>query len=78
MTVAKKDQDRVGYAWMYGAQGPQGWKRAIGAPYWEEYAEAWLQGFDGHPIDGPTRPVSDQLEAELDDVAISGPNGQET
>jgi hypothetical protein len=41
--------------------------------FWHEYAEAWLQGFDGEPIAGAakTKPVSDQLEAELNEAAVS-------
>ncbi|MER9654383.1 hypothetical protein NKJ26_12820 [Mesorhizobium sp. M0152] len=71
MAVAKKDQERAGYAWMYGAQAlKDGNERAVPA-YWEEHADAWLQGFDGVPMAGlgKTKTVSDEMEAEVDEAA---------
>jgi hypothetical protein len=74
MAVAKKDQERANYAWMYGAQARKDGKDRAVPPYWEEYAEAWLHGFDGVSSGGAKpKPVSDQLEAELDEDAVKGP-----
>jgi hypothetical protein len=42
MAVAKKDQERAGYAWMYGAQARKDSKERVVPPFWEEWAEAWL------------------------------------
>ena len=44
--------------------------------FWQGYAEAWLHGFDGETIAGvgKTKPVGDQLEAELGDPAVSDPS----
>lgn len=36
-----------------------------------EHAETWLRGFDGLPIGSEPKPVSDTLEGELDEVAVS-------
>ena len=73
MAVAKKDQERAGYAWMYGAQASRDGQLRIVPDYWQNWAEAWLQGFDGFPMDGSVKrkPVGDGLEAELDEVAVS-------
>lgn len=75
MAVAKKDQERVTYAWMYGAQARKdGNERAV-PEYWQEHGDAWLQGFDGVPVDGgvKVKPVSDQMEAEVDEAAVDEP-----
>lgn len=62
------------YAWMYGAQARKDGKERAVPKFWDEYAEAWLQGFDDGPITGGrTQPVSDHLEAELDEAAVSEP-----
>ena len=47
MAVAKKDQVRVRYAWMYGVQARKDGKERVVPEYWTETAEAWLRGFDG-------------------------------
>ena len=73
MAVAKKDQERVTYAWMYGQQARKDGKERAVPDYWAEHAEAWLQGFDGVLLGSEPKPVSDQLEAELDDSAVSKP-----
>ena len=75
MAVAKKDQERVNYAWMYGAQGRKDGKNRKVTDYWQEYADVWLQGFDGEPNAGATRAklISDELEAELDETVVSDP-----
>ncbi|PZV35863.1 hypothetical protein B5V02_24880 [Mesorhizobium kowhaii] len=74
MAVAKKDQERITYAWMYGAQARKDGKERAVPQSWDEYADAWLQGFDGEALTGgKTKPVSDQLEAELDEAGISKP-----
>lgn len=72
MAVAKKDQERAGYAWMYGAQARKDGKERAVPQYREEWGDAWLQGFDGVPLDGAgkARPVSDQMEAEVDEAAV--------
>ena len=71
MVTAKKDHERFAYAWMYGAQARRDGKARDVPQYWHEYTDAWLKGFDGEPIaGGKTKPISDQLEAELDDAAV--------
>jgi hypothetical protein len=40
MAVANKDQERVGYAWMYGAQARKDGKERTVPEYWLEHAEA--------------------------------------
>ncbi|BAB53691.1 hypothetical protein [Mesorhizobium japonicum] len=77
MAVAKKDQERVNYAWMYGAQARKDGKERAVPDYWQELADAWLQGFDGVSAPGgaKNRPVGDQLEAELDESAVIEPTG---
>jgi hypothetical protein len=72
MAVAKKDQERANYAWMYGAQAQKDGKAREVPGYWQEYAEVWLQGFDGIAI-GALKPVSDTMEAEVDSSAIDLP-----
>jgi hypothetical protein len=71
MAVAKKDQERVGYAWMYGQQAHKDGKERAVPDYWVEHAEAWLQGFDGVSLGAEPKPVGDRLEAELDEGAVS-------
>jgi len=74
MAVAKKDQERVTYAWMYGVQGRKDGKARDVPEYWTEHADAWLRGFDGEPVAGAEiKPVSDTMEAEADESAGSGP-----
>ncbi|MEP6566389.1 MAG: hypothetical protein ABJB10_14725 [Mesorhizobium sp.] len=71
MVVAKKDHERFAYAWMYGVQACKDGKARVVPQFWEEYADAWLKGFDGDPIaGGKTKPISEQLEAELGDAAV--------
>ena len=73
MAVAKKDQERITYAWMYGAQARKDGKERAVPAYWQELADAWLQGFDGAPLVGTDKPnaVSDQMEAEVDEAGVS-------
>ncbi|TRC98363.1 hypothetical protein FJV76_13790 [Mesorhizobium sp. WSM4303] len=74
MAVANNDQERMTYARMYGAQARKDGKERQVPPYWQEFAEAWLAGFDGHPSGGPlARPISDELEAELDEAGVGKP-----
>jgi hypothetical protein len=75
MAVAKKDQERAGYAWMYGAQARKDGKDRAVPDYWYDYADAWLQGFDGEFGAGAAKPkpVSYELESELDEAALSEP-----
>ncbi|BCM19280.1 hypothetical protein [Mesorhizobium sp. J8] len=73
MAVAKKDQERIGYAWMYGQQARKDGKERAVPDYWTEHAEAWLQGFDGVPLGSEPKPVSETLEAELDEGAVNKP-----
>lgn len=77
MAVAKKDQERVTYAWMYGAQARKDGKHRAVPDYWQEYAEAWLQGFDDVPLAGmgKANAVSDNMEAEVDEAAVEPPAG---
>ena len=75
MVVAKKDQERVTYAWMYGQQARKDGKERVVPEHWAEHADAWLQGFDGVPLGTEMPAVSEQLEAELDDAAVSKPVG---
>ena len=77
MAVAKKDQERAGYAWMYGAQASRDGQLRIVPDYWQDWTAAWLQGFDGVPLDGAAKaePVSDQIEAEVDEVAVDRNGG---
>ncbi|WP_434722819.1 hypothetical protein [Mesorhizobium sp. RIZ17] len=71
MAVAKRDQERVGYAWMYGQQARKDGKERAVPEYWAEHAEVWLQGFDGVPLGNEPKPVSEALEAEFDEGAVS-------
>ncbi|WP_024927380.1 MULTISPECIES: hypothetical protein [unclassified Mesorhizobium] len=73
MAVAKKDQERVTYAWMYGAQARKDGKERDVPAVWEEFADAWLQGFDGEQLAGVSKakPISDQMEAEVDEAGVS-------
>ena len=75
MAVAKKDQERLIYAWMYGAQARKDGKERAVPEFWQEHADAWLQGFDGEPIagTGKAKPVSDKMEAEIDEAGVSEP-----
>ncbi|AZO36330.1 MAG: hypothetical protein EOS81_15935 [Mesorhizobium sp.] len=70
MAVAKKDQERAIYAWMYGQQARKDGKARDVPEYWAEHADAWLQGFDGVPLGSEPNPVNDRLEAELDESAV--------
>ncbi|UVK47561.1 hypothetical protein BPNPMPFG_003348 [Mesorhizobium sp. AR07] len=73
MAVAKKDQERIAYAWMYGVQARKDGKERVVPKYWHEYADAWQQGFDGTPLVGTDKPkrVSDAMEAEVDEAGVS-------
>ncbi len=73
MAVAKKDQERVGYAWMYGVQAQKDGKERAVPPFWQEHAEAWLQGYDGVPMAGmgKAKAVSDTMEEEVDEAAVN-------
>jgi len=42
-----KDHVRFAYAWMYGVQARKDGKARDVPQYWDEYADAWLKGFDG-------------------------------
>ncbi|TPL87134.1 hypothetical protein [Mesorhizobium sp. B2-3-12] len=73
MPVAKKDQERANYAWMYGVQARKDGKERAVPEFWQEQADAWLKGFDGEPLDGAVaqKPVSNSIEAEFDEVAVN-------
>jgi hypothetical protein len=75
MAVAKKDQERVNYAWMYGAQARKDGMERVVPDFWQEFAEAWLQGVDDVPLAGAgkAKSVSDQMEAEVDEAGVSDP-----
>ncbi|QND60624.1 hypothetical protein [Mesorhizobium huakuii] len=76
MAVPKKDQERVTYARMYGAQAHKNGSERVVPCFWEEYADAWLQGFDDVPLVGiaKAKSIGDQMEAEVDEAAVSEPN----
>lgn len=75
MAAAKKDQERAGYAWMYGTQARKDGKERVVPEYWQEQADAWLQGFDDVAMPkGGAKAVSDQMEAEVDEAAVRGPD----
>ncbi|RNJ42418.1 hypothetical protein B5V01_07975 [Mesorhizobium erdmanii] len=76
MAVAKKDQERVTYAWMYGVQARKDDKDRVVPEFWKEHAEAWLQGFDGVPIGAEIKPVAATMEAEADEEAVGEPPEQ--
>ncbi|WP_027062524.1 hypothetical protein [Mesorhizobium loti] len=63
MAVAKKDRERV----------RKDGKERVVPEYWQELGEAWLQGYDGFPLadDVKAEPVSDRLQAEIDDITFS-------
>ncbi|TGS61078.1 hypothetical protein EN844_30005 [Mesorhizobium sp. M3A.F.Ca.ET.201.01.1.1] len=71
MAVAKKDQERVTYAWMYGQQARKDGKERDVPDYRAEHAEAWLEGFDGVLLGSPLKPIGEGLEAELDESPVS-------
>ena len=58
---------------MYGAQARKDGKERDVPAVWEEFAEAWLQGFDGEQMAGAAKakPISDQMEAEVDEAGVS-------
>ena len=64
---------RPNFAWQYGAQARKDGKERVVPEYWQEQAEAWLQGFDGTPLAGAgkAKPISDQMEAEVDEAGVS-------
>ncbi|ESX99208.1 hypothetical protein X753_30240 [Mesorhizobium sp. LNJC399B00] len=76
MAMPKKDQERATYAWMYGAQARKDGKEREVPAYWQEHANAWLQGFDGVAMDrfGKTKTVNDEMEAEVDEAAVERPD----
>ncbi|MER9456616.1 hypothetical protein [Mesorhizobium sp. M0478] len=58
---------------MYGAQASKDGKEHAAPAYWQEHADAWLQGFDGVRVGEPLPTVSDNIEAELNDSAVNKP-----
>ncbi|ESZ51011.1 hypothetical protein [Mesorhizobium sp. L103C131B0] len=60
---------------MYGAQARKDGKEREAPAYWQEHADAWLQGFDGVAMAGfgKTKTVKDEMEAEVDDAAVEPP-----
>lgn len=75
MAVAKKDQERTTYAWMYGFQARKDGKERAVPDFWQEFAHAWLEGFDGMAIaSGQAKPVNSDMEAEVDEEAVGEPN----
>jgi hypothetical protein len=72
--MANADNERVNFAWQYGAQARKDGKERVVPEFWDEFADAWLQGFDGEPpAGGKTKPVGDQLEAKLGEEGVSKP-----
>ncbi|TJV13454.1 hypothetical protein [Mesorhizobium sp.] len=74
MALAKKDQERVTYAWMYGQQAHKDGKERAVPSYWTEHVEAWLHGFDGVPLGSEPKPMSASMEAEVDETAVDRPD----
>ena len=74
MAVAKKDQERANYAWMYGAQARKDGKERLVPDFWQEHADAWLGGFDDVPVGGEVKPVRSDMEAEVDEAAVGNPD----
>ncbi|WP_256750534.1 hypothetical protein [Mesorhizobium sp. Mes31] len=75
--MAKADNERVNFAWQYGAQARKDGKERVVPQVWAEFADAWLKGFDGGNVAaaaGKPKPVSDTLEAELDEPGVSDPS----
>jgi hypothetical protein len=70
MAVAKKDQERITYAWMYGQQARKDGKARAVPDHWVEHADAWLHGFDGVPFGSEPQPINEALETELDEGAV--------
>ncbi|MER9920522.1 MULTISPECIES: hypothetical protein [unclassified Mesorhizobium] len=75
MAIFKKDQELATYA-MYGAQARKDGKEREVPAYWQEHADAWLQGFDGVAMDGfgKTKTVNNEMEAEVDEAAVERPD----
>jgi hypothetical protein len=74
MAVAKKDQERANYAWMYGAQARKDGKDRVVPDFWQEHADAWLEGFDVVPGGGKVKPVRPEMEGEVDEAAVGKPD----
>lgn len=76
MAGGKKDQWRIIYAYasMHGSQARKDGKKRAVPPYWEAWRDAWLH-FDGAQLDdvAKAKPISDQIEAEVDETAV-GPS----
>lgn len=72
MAVAKKDQERVTYAWMYGAQARKDGKERAVPDFWQEHADAWLNGFDDVALDGASKPkpIGAEMESEIDEASV--------
>ena len=52
------------------------WEQFLFRPqHWQEHADAWRQGFDSVPMDDgvKVKPVSDQMEAQVDEAAVDEP-----
>jgi hypothetical protein len=64
MAVAKKDQERVDYSWMDGAQARKDGKERPVPGFWQEHADAWLEGFDDVPVGGQAKPVRSDMESD--------------
>ncbi|MGX8012842.1 hypothetical protein ACVDG8_029695 [Mesorhizobium sp. ORM8.1] len=74
--VAKKDQERVTYAWMYGQHARKDGKERSVPDYWAKHADACLQGFDGLPLGDEQKLVGNQLKGELDERAVRPPRAE--
>lgn len=66
-----KDQERLTYAWMYGAQAHKEGKERVVPQVWDKFADVWLKGFDGEPLaGGKHKRLSGQVEAEVYEAAV--------
>lgn len=59
---------------MYGAQARKDGKEREVPDFWQEHADAWLQGFDDVSAGGQVRPIRAGMEAEVDEAAVGNPD----
>jgi len=74
VAAAKKDQERANYAWMYGARARKDDKERVVRDFWQEHADAWLEGFDDVSVGGQAKPIRSDMEAEVDEAAVGNPD----
>lgn len=58
---------------VYGTPAHKDGKERAVPDYWQEHVGVWLHGYDGTPMStNGAKPVSDQMEATVDEEAIRG------